>query len=316
MRILFAGTPQIAVQPLVRLASRHDVKAVLCSPDKASGRGRRVQPSPVKSEAVELGLPVLQPLKLNAELRETVSRLAPQLLVVVAYHKIFRKAFLNLFPKGGINLHPSLLPLYRGPSPIQAAILNGDAEIGVTVQELALEMDAGGIWDQETIPVPENATTQDLIPRVSKLGAELLIRTIERIEGGTGSAVPQDHDKATCCRLIRKEDGRIDWSWSAERIARMVRAYIPWPKAYTTYNGAQLSLLAARAAADGPQAAGRAAEPGTVLGKDPDCGILVKTGRGLLAVEELQLQSKRPMDWKSFLNGHRDFVGTRLGGRA
>ena len=321
MRVLFSGTPELGVTPLVRIASRHQIVGVLCSPDRAKGRGRKVAAPPVKSKTLELGLAVYQPQALDAEFRAAIARQNPEILAVVAYHKIFRQVFLDLFPRGGINLHPSLLPKYRGPSPIQAAILNGDEKLGVTVQRMAREMDAGDILRQTTIPLKGTETTEELIRPVSEIGADLMLAALQDIEEGKEEARPQNHDEATYCKLIAKEDGEIDWTDAAANIARKVRAYTPWPRAYTHYRGSVLAILKAAALSslarssqsETPVPSGK---PGCILGNDGKYGILIETGDGILAVTELQLQAKRAMDWKAFLHGHREFIGQQLGGHA
>ena len=209
-------------------------------------------------------------------------------------------------------MHPSLLPRHRGPAPIPAAILAGDVETGVTIQELALEMDAGGIIAQECIPLTGTETTASLGETVAPVGGRLLVDVLDRMERGEARAVPQDPARATYTRLVQKEDGRIEWREPAQTIDRMVRAYIPWPKAFTTWAGERLNILEAtpvdRSATDGE------ARPGRVLRVDTENGVLVETGNGLLALRKLQLQSRKPLEWRSFLNGVDGFLGAVLGG--
>jgi methionyl-tRNA formyltransferase len=312
MRILFAGSPSLAVPSLERTAREHEVVGVLTCCDRPAGRGGRLEPSPVKERSLALGLPLLQPARLEAAVIDEVKRLEPQLLVVAAFGRIFRKEFLDIFPAGGINLHPSLLPRYRGPSPISAAILEGEVETGVTVQRLALRFDTGDILGQRAVALDGSETTGTLTASLAELGAELLAEVLARLAAGqqiTGTS--QDEGRASYCRLVRKEDGRIDWGEPARVIERKVRAYDPWPRADTTWNGASLLLLKT---AVYPGTFTDAGEPGKVLAGDRRHGLLVRTGDGVLAVERLQLQFKKPLDWRSFLNGHPDLVGARLGG--
>jgi methionyl-tRNA formyltransferase len=249
---------------------------------------------------------------------EAVKELAPELLVVVAFGRIFRKSFLDLFPRGGINLHPSLLPKFRGPSPISAVILAGERETGVTVQRLAPRFDSGDILAQKTCPLDGSETTGTLTERLAPVGAELLASVLTRMREAEVPGRPQREEDATYCRLVRKEDGRIDWSAPAEVIERMVRGYDPWPRASTTFAGQGLLVLKSRCLPDTlgeiSATAGGAHPPGTIIGSSPQSGLLVQTGDGILAVERLQLQFKKPLDWRSFLNGHPDAIGTRLGG--
>lgn len=313
MRILFAGSPEIALPSLELLSKKGMVCGVLTAPDRPSGRGRKLTSPPVKTLATALGLPLLQPLKLNQAARDAVSELNPDLMAVFAYSKIFGPKFLSLFPKGAVNVHPSLLPKHRGPAPIPGAILAGDDITGVTVQYVGLEMDAGDILIQRNVAIDDRETAGELASRIAPIGAELLGRAVTMIDEGTEQPAPQDEAKATYCSMLAKEDGLIDWNQSAEYISRQVRALNPWPIAYTAFNGSKLSILRARALDDA--AADFAVEPpGTVVGVDKTNGILIKTKHGILSVEELQLQSRKALGWKAFLNGTPGFAGSQLGG--
>jgi methionyl-tRNA formyltransferase len=309
LRILFAGTPEMAVPSLEAIARQYPIVGVLTSPDQETGRGRRILPSPVKQKALQLGLPVLTPEKLDGPVREQVGNLFPDILVVVAYGKIFGPKFLSLFPRGGINLHPSLLPRYRGPSPIPEAILQGDSETCITIQRLTLRMDAGPILPQELIPLTGTETTASLTEFCAVRGSELLVQVLRGIETGTVREIPQDESQATYCKRITKEDGRIDWFLPAFKIERMVRAYDPWPTAWTLYRGEVLKILKASVVETGA----REEQAGKVLGVDKGKGILVQTGEGILAIQRLQLQSRKALDFASFLNGEREFMGSILG---
>lgn len=323
MRILFAGTPDMAVPTLHALADAESVVGVLTAPDRSKGRGRRLLPSPVKAAAMERDVPVLQPPRLGAEAREAVRELEPEILVVVAYGRIFGPKFLSLFPRGGINLHPSLLPKYRGPSPIPAAILAGESRTGITVQRVAREMDSGDILRQEELPLSGTETTASLSDYVAREGAKLVLETVRDLAEGRAAPSPQDHDEASYCGLISKQDGEIDWSSSAARIERMTRAYNPWPGAYTFFGDQRLTIWRAEVLPAGPEAAGLAGaaapgaaegtNPGLVLGVDKARGILIQTGDGVLAAQRLQLQSRSAADWQSFLNGARDILNGTLG---
>ncbi|WP_455381118.1 methionyl-tRNA formyltransferase [Salinispira pacifica] len=322
MRLLFAGTPPIAVPSLQLLAAKHQIVGVLTAPDRPSGRGRALEPAAVKRAAVELGLPLFQPERLGADARREISPAGAQLLVCVAYGKIFGPRFLALFPQGGLNLHPSLLPRYRGPAPIPAAILAGDDVTGVTIQALAAEMDAGDIYLQRRIALDGSETAGSLSAVAARVGAEALLEVVDAVAAGRAERTPQDHSRATYTHILDKEEGRIDWSLAAEQIERMVRAFDPWPLAFTTLKSLRLNILAAsvlaRSAENGPDpvsaGAGERSEPGKVTGVDKKAGILVQTGNGMLSVQKLQLQNRKPLDWKSFLNGVRDLPGTRFGG--
>ncbi len=316
MRIIFAGTPALAVPSLMKAAHAHEVAAALTSPDQPSGRGRTPVPSPVAEAARGLGLKVLQPERLDAGFLDEARALAPDLLVVAAYGKIFRKAFLELFALGGINLHPSLLPRYRGPSPISAAILAGDRETGITIQRVAQRFDTGDILAQERVALRGDETTASLSESLAERGAHLLGEVLDQLAAGRPpQGIPQNEAAASYCHTLRKEDGAVRWEEPAEILARKVRAFDPWPRASTTLSGETLLVLKSHVypgtlAGDPSRGA-----PGEVLAADRDHGLLVRTGLGILAVERLQLQFKKPLDWRAFLNGHPTVVGSRLGDR-
>jgi len=311
MRVLFAGSPQLAIPSLDCVQRGHQVAAVLTNPDRPAGRRACLAPTPVKARALELGLAVLQPQRLDEAFAESVRALGCELLVVVAFGRIFPAEFLALFPLGGVNVHPSLLPRHRGPSPIPAAILAGDRETGVTVQKLAARMDSGDILSARSLPLAGTETAGALSAGLSGLGAELLEETLADVEQGRAAGKPQEEAAATYCRMVRKEDGRIDWEQEPEHIERQIRAYDPWPGAFTTFRGQTLHLLAGGAHPQSPPR--EAGERGLVFGTDNRYGILVRAGKGVLYVPRLQLQTKKPTDWRSFLNGRKDFVGSQLG---
>jgi methionyl-tRNA formyltransferase len=315
MRILFAGSPQFAVPSLESIARHFHICGVLTAPDKEAGRGRRVVPSMVKQKALSLHLKVFDPEKLDDRVIEEIKKEKPDILVVAAYGKIFKKNFLDIFPMGGVNIHPSLLPRHRGPSPIPATILAGDSETGVSVQRLALKMDTGTILLQVRTPVPEDATTLSLTEILSRLSAPAVQEVLTGIKNKTITETPQDEEAATYCKLIKKEQGRIDWNESAVLIERKIRAYFPWPLAYTTFKGFLLFITGAGVRDpsydDSENKAGN--NTGTVTGVDKKQGILVCTGNGTLCISRLKLQTKREMNFKDFLNGHKDIINSRLG---
>jgi methionyl-tRNA formyltransferase len=314
MRILFAGTPSLAVPALEKISRAHQVIGVLTSPDKPAGRGRAPESSPVKRSALSLGLPIMQPARLEEAFRAEVTAAAPEILVVAAFGRIFRQQFLDLFPRGGINLHPSLLPRFRGPSPISAAILAGDTETGVSIQRIALKFDTGDILAQERFPLAGTETTATLTEALAERGAELMASVLAAIERGTPPVpVVQNDANATYCRTLRKEDGAILWEEPAFTIDRKVRAFDPWPRAATSISGESLLLLKSHVYPGTLASEASGGAPGAVLSVDKEHGILVRTGAGILAVERLQKQFKKPMDWRSFLNGHPEIIGARLG---
>jgi len=327
MRILFAGSPAIAVPALKALTSASALAddnfilaGLLTNPD--SIRGRSGKPEPTECAAAAAGLTnhqlypplvVLKPEKLDSAARALVTELKPDILVSFAYGKIFGPKFLDLFPLGGINIHPSLLPKYRGPTPIPAAILNQEAETGITIQRLAAEMDSGDILIQEKLLLDGRETTASLSETMAQKAAELLPIVLRGIVAGTLRARAQDHSAATYCSLIKKEDGLINWNKSAREIDAQMRAFDPWPLSWTTHGELRLFILKAEPRRECAPEEGTGKEPGEVLGKDKDMGILIQTGRGILAVSHLQYQWKKAMEWKAFLNGARNFLGAKLG---
>jgi methionyl-tRNA formyltransferase len=291
---------------------------LLTSPDSPQGRGLRLTPSALALEAAELdpNLPVLKPEHLLGPEREAVAALKPDLLVSFSYGKIFGPKFLALFPLGGLNIHPSLLPKYRGCSPIQSAILNQEPETGLTVQRLALKMDEGDILAQEKICLSPTITAGELSSWAAECGARLLTRVLDEIEAGTEKGIPQNGAEATYTRLFTKNDGEIDWLAPAAAISAQIRAFNPWPEAYTSWKGLRLSLTGATLCPSEYAISGvdiGQALPGQVLGIDKKQGILVQTGKGLLALTRLKLEKKKELAYMDFLNGSRDFIGSRLG---
>ncbi len=304
MKILFAGTPEIAVPCLKMLVEKAQVE-VLTNPDAPSGRSGQPRPSPVKAAALDLGLQVHQPLHLDAAFRQSLPNF--DLLVSFAYGKIFGPRFLELFPWGGLNVHPSLLPRWRGPSPLTASILAGDHETGICVQTLALGMDEGDLVVCLKRPLEGKETTESLTLWASEAAPPLLAEAVEKVAQGERRFTPQQGE-AVYCQKILKENGLLDWKKSARELDAQVRAFTPWPSSWTFWRGQTLTLRQVRALEGGPKG-----EPGRVLVLDKSEGILVQTGSGLLALRELQLAGRKPLDFRSFANGTRDFVGSLLG---
>ena len=286
-----------------------DIAGVLTNPDTPKGRHGTPQPTEVAESAQKLNIPILKPLKLDATVRERICLLKPDLLVSFAYGRIFGPKFLALFPLGGINIHPSLLPKYRGPSPIQAAILNRDTVTGITVQTLTLQMDQGDILSVEQIPLSGRETAGSLSELAAHKGAQLLTEVLIKIANGTVTRTAQNHSEASYCKLISRDDGLIDWNLSAAQIEAKIRAFNPWPLCRTVHNGRELFILEA-GIFKGQEPI---KSPGQVLGIEQNNGILIQTGDGILSVTRLQYQAKKALFWRDFLNGVRDFSGVQLG---
>ncbi len=310
MRVIFLGTPAFAAIPLEALAAdaRYQVVGVVTQPDRSAGRSRAPEPPPVKRAALHLGIPVFQPESLrDPAVAEQLAALRPDVGVVAAYGKILRKQVLALPPYGYLNIHPSLLPRHRGPTPVPGAILAGDTETGVTVMLLDAKMDSGPILAQQRTLLPPDARSGPLTEELFTLGSALLLEALDGYAAGRLVPSPQDDSQASYTKLLKKEDGVIDWSAAAIQIEQMTRAYDPWPGAQTSWRGQPLKILAASAH---PEWAGSAA-PGTLL---PDNGTAwVATGAGAIELLLVQPAGKRPLAAADWWRGLRQIAGARLG---
>lgn len=308
MRILFLGTPQFATIPLRALAEAgHQIVGVVTQPDRAAGRSLTPQAPPVKIAALQLGLQVLQPATLKDEQAvAALSALEADVGVVAAYGEILRNNVLAIPPLGYLNLHPSLLPQYRGPTPVAASILAGDEVGGVSIIRLVRAMDAGPILAQATLAIAADARTGPLTDELFRIGAQLLVGVLPLYATGELEARPQDDSRATYCKLLSKAEGQIDWSLPALVIERAVRAYDPWPGAFTSWNGKQLRIVSSLVDQrwQGDQA------PGTVL---EGATLRVATGSGALEIGALQPAGGRAMPGADWLRGQRSIVGAVLG---
>lgn len=309
MKILFFGTPEIAIPSLQQVHKRYSVVGVVCQPDRPSGRHLRLTPPPVKLEAEKLGLPVFQPEKVNdPHSLKIFKELQPDLGVVVAYGRFLKENLLKL-PSSGyiINLHPSLLPRWRGPSPIQTAILEGDTETGVSIIKISMEMDAGDILLQKRIDIDINENAEELSRRLSILGADLLIEAIELIEKGKAIFTPQDNSKATYCHLIEKKHGIINWDWAALKIHNCVRGCLPWPIAFTKFKD-EIIRIHKTELLDIEDNSYEDKKPGTIVDILKD-KCIVKTGKGLIGICTLQAPNRKPLPFKEYINGKPMYIG-------
>ncbi len=307
-RVVFMGSASFSLPALrVLLEEGYEVVAVVTTPDRPAGRSRRIRPGPVKAFALENGLPLWQPETLRTpDTWERLRALSPQVIVVAAYGEILRPEVLALPPRGCLNLHPSLLPRWRGPSPVAAAILAGDRETGVTLMQMDAGMDSGPILAQEVLPLSGQERQGELSARLAEMGADLLRRTLPAWLAGKIAPQPQEEGRATYCRPLRREDGRVDWTRPAAHIERMVRAYDPWPGTYTFLHGRRLHIWRATARPETlPFPPGTAHLDGRRL--------LVTTGEGSLSLEEVQWEGKRRLPIREFLLGQRGLEGVRLG---
>lgn len=313
IRIIFMGTPEFAVPALHALhAGEHNqdwtVVGVVTQPDRPAGRGKKLVPSPVKAYALEQGLPVFQPGRLRRDraAQDELRALAPDVMVVAAYGQILPVSVLEIPRYGCINIHASLLPAYRGASPITAAILDGLEQTGVTIMLMDAGMDTGPMLSQAMHPIHPDDTTERLSEKLAAQGADLLLDTLPRWLVGEIAPVPQSElpGEPSTCSLVKKEDGRIDWTEPAVVIERMTRAYTPWPSAFTYWKGDNFKIWRAEVITG-------QAPPGQVI--EHATGAAVGTGEGLLRLDEVQPAGKRAMEIRSLLNGSPDFIGSTLG---
>jgi methionyl-tRNA formyltransferase len=303
-RLVFAGTPEFAVPSLHGLLDAgYRPELVLTQPDRPAGRGQDPQPPPVKQLALSHGLNLAQPDRLE-DVRDTLERLRPEIMVVVAYAHKIPYWLLTLPPMGVLNVHASLLPKYRGASPVAAALLNGDLVTGVSIMRLAEGWDTGPVFRQRPLEIAPDDTAGTLTDKLAQLGAELLVEVVGLRVRGMITAKRQDEGHASYAPRLDKEDGRLDWTKPADRLVREVRAYTPWPGSFTYWNGKLLKILAARAAAS-PETM---PQPGTVL-----TGLRVAAGGGLLIPLRVQLAGRKPMSGDEFLRGQPTIVGSQLG---
>ena len=300
-RIIFMGTPEFSVPALKALAARSDfqISLVVTQPDRPKGRGKQLAPSPVKQAAVELGIEVFQPEKLNTDQGvEKLTRLAPDYFVVVAFGQILSQAILDIPKIYPINIHASLLPKYRGAAPIQAAVMNMDKESGITTMVMAKGMDTGDMLVKTRTPIDPEDTAQDLHDRLSSMGGEIIVNTIDATNAGQVTPKPQDHTRATHVSMLKKSDGLIDWKKSDKAICAHINAMTPWPGAFTHLAGKRIKIFKAI-----PGKGSRDKAPGEILCCDKT-GIHVAAGDGSIIICELMGSSGKRLTADAFLRGH------------
>jgi methionyl-tRNA formyltransferase len=292
MKVVFLGTPELAVPSLDAIGRKHDIALVITQPDRPRGRGRRLGIPAVKARSRKLGLECVQPEHLDEEALLRLRAIGADILAVVAYGLKIPDALLEMTPHGAVNLHFSLLPAYRGAGPLNWAIIRGEEATGVTTFRLTSRMDAGPFYLQERSPIYPGETAGELGSRLSESGAALFVRTLDGIEDGSLEAKPQDDTLATMAPKLVKTDGRIDWTRPAVEIINLVHGVNPWPGAYTTIAGETLKVWRAEFAG-GTRNDG--AEPGTVLVASPKLGLVVAAGEGMVLLTEVQAQGTRRM---------------------
>lgn len=315
MRAVFMGSDELFSLPVLDTLihwnhggpSPVETVGVVTQPDRPTGRGRGTGPNAVKRLATESGSVVLQPERLvDPDAVASVLDLDPDLIVVASYGQILPKGLLDAPRFQSLNLHPSLLPRYRGSSPVASAILGGESRTGTTLMVMAPRMDSGPIIGYEATDIGVDETAGELTARLADLSAQLLVRQLPGWIDGLIEPIPQNEDDATYTSRFRKEDGAVDWSMPADAIARRIRALNPWPGAFTFWDGRQLKLLRARAASG-------SAEPGRVVGTMDDA-LAVGAGDGLVLMTELQIAGSKAMNARAFLHGHPELKGSQLSG--
>jgi methionyl-tRNA formyltransferase len=312
MILVFCGTPQFAVPTLERLVEAgHSVPLVVTQPDRPRGRGMELAVSPVKDAAIRLGIVVTQPatIKNNAEFRDQLAAIRPDAIIVVGYGRIIPQWMIGLPRLGNLNLHASLLPKYRGAAPIQWAIANGESVTGVTTMRIDAGLDTGDILMQCEIPIGPEDTAETLAPRLAAMGADLMVETLRGLDTGNVRPVPQDHSQATLAPILKKEDGRIEFTRGAEDLFNRLRGFQPWPGAFTIFRNKTLQLHRARPVQPALKlASGEIAVEGARLfvgcGQNTDM---------VLELIEIQLEGKRRMTAQEFINGYRPKSGDHLG---
>lgn len=306
IRTVFMGTPDFALETLKGLIEAGvDLCAVYTQPDRPSGRGRKLTPPPVKVLAEQHDIPVFQPPKLRApEAVEQLRELKPDLIVVVAFGQILPKSVLEIPEYGCINVHASLLPNYRGAAPINKAIIDGEESTGITTMLMDEGLDTGDMLVRKSLAIGPEETAGELHDRLALLGRETMVETLARLCAGTLEPKPQDDAQSSYAPMLKKEDGRIDWSRSAEEIHNQVRGLDPWPGAYTRLEGKDIKLF-------GTSPLKGSGEAGTVLSADSE-GVRIACGEGILLCRELQLPGRKRLPAADFVRGRTMVPGTRL----
>jgi len=311
MRIIFAGSPAFAVPSLERLVeTHHDIVGVITQPDRPAGRGLKLRSPPVKDLAVRCGLPVFQPEKFNTRsFLDLVEGMAPDLILVVAYGKIFRRRSLAIPALGCVNLHASLLPKYRGIAPVNHALINGERETGVTTIFMDQGIDTGDIILSKPTPVGEDETAGEVLERLAVMGAGLVAETCDLIAEGKAPRLVQDESRASYAPKLAKEDGWIRWDRSSEEVHNLIRGVTPRPGAVAVYGDAAVKIIRSKC---GP---GLYEPPGKVIDVDSDKGVLVSCSEGSIWLVGLQAQGRNAVSGADFARGYRVKVGDRFGSK-
>lgn len=301
MKIVYMGTPEFAVPALNAIFNKEfQIPLVISQTDKPRGRGNKLQPTPVKETAINLGLRVHQPEKVNdVETIELIKSVKPDFIIVAAYGQILKEELLSIPKYGCLNIHASLLPKYRGAAPINWAIINGDSITGVTIMKMEKGLDSGPMILKVETKIDDDDTAEELHDRLSIMGAELIIQAIDDIMNGKASFIPQNHGESSYAPMLYKNSGRIDWSKSSNKIRDLIRGLIPWPNAFTIYKDERVRILKADSVKQNHNI-----PPGTIVKADKE-GIKVAAGDGFVIIKQLQFPNKNPMEVSAYLLGNK-----------
>lgn len=301
MKIVYMGTPEFAVPALNAIFNKEfQIPLVISQTDKPRGRGNKLQPTPVKETAINLGLRVHQPEKVNdVETIELIKSVKPDFIIVAAYGQILKEELLSIPKYGCLNIHASLLPKYRGAAPINWAIINGDSITGVTIMKMEKGLDSGPMILKVETKIDDEDTAEELHDRLSIMGAELIIQAIDDIMNGKASFIPQNHGESSYAPMLYKNSGRIDWSKSSNKIRDLIRGLIPWPNAFTIYKDERVRILKADSVKQNHNI-----PPGTIVKADKE-GIKVAAGDGFVIIKQLQFPNKNPMEVSAYLLGNK-----------
>ena len=308
MKIVFFGSSDFSIPCFEFLAasSRHELAAVVTTPDRPKGRGLGLQANPIKQRSEKKGVRVFEPEKLSgSEAQKEIQAMKPEVFVVASYGKLIPGSWLEIPSKAALNVHPSLLPKYRGAAPIAWQILNGDREVGVSIAEVTKELDAGDIFTQIRIPMDSLDTAESLTQKLSELGRKALEDVLTKLEQGTLQRTPQDSSQSNYARKLTKEDGHLKLSEPARELEWKIRAFHPWPGAFVDYQGKPLRIVEARC----DSIACAEAEPGVLLALTPEGELRIQTGKGSLRISKVQLPGRRVITGREFANGERLKLG-------
>lgn len=311
MKVIFLGTPEFSRVILDSIChSKHKVVAVVTQPDKKSGRKKKIKFSKVKEYALNNNIPIFQYQNISKEGEEELKSLNADIMVTAAYGQILKQNILDICPKGIINVHASILPKYRGSSPVQWALINGEKTVGVTIMQTELGVDTGDIIKVKKIDLVGDENTEETLEKLSKVGAEAIVEALDEIENGTAKFIKQNENEATHCKMLTKQDGLIDFNQDSIKVVNFVRGVTPWPSAFCKSENGILKFLKVVSCEYSGQA-----KAGTILCASPKEGLKIACKNGAISVERIQGENAKAMDIKSYLLGKKLTVGSVLGGK-